>query len=678
MKKLLICLGLTLQLTAPTQAHHGTESWQKEVRQTAKVFRHAIKNENLDFQWSPDGDFLYVELRNEQNKAQWLRYELSSGESAHTDEVPEISAEKSAPKKPESAQKPPRPWRVEIEDRQITFQNDGQSQSVPVDYLPAGSHWTNQRNWSPNRRAVVLWHNTKHPVTQVHYVQSSPDDQIQPKHFTRSYPKPGDELNIARPVIFFVDGKTPIALDQELAPHPFELRNARWSQDSKRFTVEYIERGFGKYQILEINTETAQQRSLVTEESERFIYVYGNTYRHDLIASNEILWLSERSGYNHLYLIDSLSGEVKKQLTTGSMIVREVVEVDEDNREALIKVNGLYPAQDPYYIHFARLDPDSGKLTPLTAADGTHELFFSPDKRHYLAKWSRVDHPPAYEIRRNADAEVIATLPVPDLTALEQTGWQRPERFVSKDRHGKHDIHGVIFRPSNFDPAKKYPVIENIYAGPHGSFTPKSWRSWYGHQSEIAEAGFIVVQLDGLGTNHRGREFQQVAYKNLIDSGFPDRIQWLKAAAGRHPQMDLSRVGIYGGSAGGQSALAALLTYPDFYHAAVADCGCHDNRMDKIWWNEQWMGWPVDESYAQNSNLTHIENLQGALMLTVGEIDSNVDPASTMQVVNALIQNDKDFEFYLVPNGNHGIGESPYLRRKRIEFFQKHLQKSIL
>ncbi|MEM1296674.1 MAG: S9 family peptidase, partial [Verrucomicrobiota bacterium] len=275
---------------------------------------------------------------------------------------------------------------------------------------------------------------------------------------------------------------------------------------------------------------------------------------------------------------------------------------------------------------------------------------------------------------RFSDGSKVATLAsASGVEELAANGWQEPERFSTKDRNGEFDIHGMILRPANFDPKKKYPVVEAIYAGPHGSFTPKSWRLQYGAMSAMANAGFIVVKLDGLGTNHRGKKFHQVAYQNLIDSGFPDRVKWIREAAKKVPQMDLDRVGLYGGSAGGQSTLAGLLTHPDFYKAGAADCGCHDNRMDKIWWNEQWMDWPVGPEYEANANVTHIESLQGALLLTVGELDKNVDPASTLQVVNALIKADKDFEFFLVPGAGHGVGESPYLRRKRIEFFQRHL-----
>jgi dipeptidyl-peptidase-4 len=182
-----------------------------------------------------------------------------------------------------------------------------------------------------------------------------------------------------------------------------------------------------------------------------------------------------------------------------------------------------------------------------------------------------------------------------------------------------------------------------------------------------------VVQVDGMGTNHRGKKFHDVAWKNLQDAGFPDRKAWIQAAAKTRPWMDLKRVGIYGGSAGGQSAMRALLDHHDFYSVAVADCGCHDNRMDKIWWNEQWLGWPLDESYVKSSNMEDAAKLQGNLLLFVGELDKNVDPASTMQVVNALIKADKDFDLVVMTGVGHGSAETPYGTRRRMNFLVRHL-----
>ena len=229
-----------------------------------------------------------------------------------------------------------------------------------------------------------------------------------------------------------------------------------------------------------------------------------------------------------------------------------------------------------------------------------------------------------------------------------------------------------MIRPSNFDATRRYPVIEAIYAGPHDHFVPKRW----GLQTTprgLAELGFVVVQIDGMGTNWRGKAFHDVCWQNLADAGFPDRIAWLRAAAVAFPELDLTRVGIYGGSAGGQNALGALLHHGNFYGAAAADCGCHDNRMDKIWWNEAWMGWPIGPAYAASSNVTHAAKLRGKLLLTVGELDRNVDPASTLQVVAALVAADKDFELVIVPGAGHGVGESAPMMRRRQDFFVRAL-----
>lgn len=648
--------------------------------ETRKLLENKFRGSDTRRKWSEDDQFLYARLWDgEKGRHQWYSYDTVSGERRVISGQPKGKPFKKLVRQPAFENRPYNPsspngkWTADVDGNVVTLTETGGKPVLQAHNLTGTSKWQNRFDWAPDSSAFVAWHVTDHPVRTVHYVRSSPEGTIQPEYFTRAYEKPGDKLNIPRPVVFFTDGSAPLPLAPSLSKDPFEIRNLLWHTDSKSLTVEFIERGYGEFKLIELDMEARTQRALVSEKSDKFVFVYGNTYCRHLGNGEEILWLSQRTGYNHLYLVNRRTGEATRALTRGDYVVREIVSVDEKQRTVLVAVSGIDPRQDPYYIHYLKISLDTGKSTRLTASDGTHEIFHTPGAPTYVARWSRVDHPPVDELRSWADGKVVATLPIPSVTGLEDAGWQAPERFVCKDRNGQFDIHGVIFRPLNFDPAKKYPVIEYIYAGPHGSFVPKEWSLWYGELSEMAESGFIVVQIDGLGTNHRGKEFHEYAYKNLMDSGFPDRILWIKAAAEKYPQMDLGRIGIFGGSAGGQSALAALLSYPEFYKAAAADCGCHDNRMDKIWWNEQWMDWPVDESYAENSNLTHISKLEGALLLTVGEVDTNVDPSSTYQVVNALIEADKDFEFYMVPNGKHGAGESPYLRRKRIEFFRDHL-----
>ncbi len=214
-------------------------------------------------------------------------------------------------------------------------------------------------------------------------------------------------------------------------------------------------------------------------------------------------------------------------------------------------------------------------------------------------------------------------------------------------------------------------MIENIYAGPQGAFVPKSFTA-YNQMQSLAEIGFIVVQIDGMGTNYRSKAFHDVAWKNLKDAGFPDRVLWHKAVAAKYPYYDITRVGIYGTSAGGQNSLGGLLFFPDFYKVGVSSAGCHDNRMDKIWWNEQWMGWPIGKEYADSSNVDNAYRLQGKVLLIVGEMDSNVDPSSTLQVVNQLIKHNKDFDLLVIPGALHTNGGA-YGGHKRFDFFSRHL-----
>jgi dipeptidyl aminopeptidase/acylaminoacyl peptidase len=267
---------------------------------------------------------------------------------------------------------------------------------------------------------------------------------------------------------------------------------------------------------------------------------------------------------------------------------------------------------------------------------------------------------------------LICRLEKADIRELVADGWNAPEVFVAKGRDGKTDIWGIICRPREFDPHKKYPVIEQIYAGPQSAYVPKRF-SPIRRFSSLTDLGFIVVQIDGMGTAHRSKAFHDMCWKNLKDAGFPDRILWHQAAAKKYPYYDISRLGVYGNSAGGQNAAGAVLFHPEFYKVAVASCGCHDNRMDKASWNEQWMGYPIGPQYSECSNIDNACRLQGRLMLIVGEMDTNVPPESTMRFVDALIKADKDFDLLVIPGAGHGSGGS-YGRRRMQDFFIRHLQ----
>ncbi len=528
---------------------------------------------------------------------------------------------------------------------------------------------------SPDGSCVVFTEAEKLERRKVTIVESTPNDSVQPKLKVIDYIKPGDPLPKPQWVIEKSDG-TKIRVARDLYENPFtesgELE-AVWAPDSHEFYFNYNQRGHQLYRILAVNAKMGAGRVVVEETSKTFIHYSGKSWRHWLHSSGELIWMSERDGWCHLWLYDVKTGKPKHPITKGAWPVREVLHIDESRREIWFLASGLREKEDPYHEHLCRVNFDGGGFKQLTVGDGNHRIEFSPKRDFFIDTWSRADHPPVIELRRSSDGGLVCALEKADASALLAAGWTMPERFVAKGRDGQTDIHGVIVKPSNFDPAKRYPIVENIYAGPHGSFAPKEFSRLMGHHV-IAELGFIVVQLDGMGTNHRGKAFHDVCWKNIKDAGFPDRKLWIKEAAKTRPWIDLSRVGIYGGSAGGQNAMRALLDHHDFYQVAVADCGCHDNRMDKIWWNEQWMGWPVDDSYKRSSNMEDAAKLQGHLLLIVGELDTNVDPASTMQVVAALQKAGKSFDFMPIVGAGHGAAETPYGSRLRLEFLVRHLQ----
>jgi dipeptidyl aminopeptidase/acylaminoacyl peptidase len=353
-----------------------------------------------------------------------------------------------------------------------------------------------------------------------------------------------------------------------------------------------------------------------------------------------------------------------------------VERVDEAKRQIRFSASGMYPGQDPYFVYHYRINFDGSGLTPLTPEEANHNSSYSSDGQFFVDYYSRLNLPPVLQLRRTSDNSVLATLERGDMSQLVKVGWKPPEVFTALGRDGKTEIWGIIIRPTNFDPMKKYPVIENIYAGPQGSFVPKSFMT-YSSMMAQAEIGFIVVQIDGMGTSNRSKAFQDVAWKNLGDAGFPDRILWHQAVAAKYAWYDITRVGLYGGSAGGQSALGGLLFHPEFYKAAVSYAGCHDNRMDKLWWNEQWLGWPIGPQYSAASNVDNAYRLQGDLLLIVGELDTNVDPSSTMQVVHQLLKHNKNFDLLVVPGAEHGAARGDqfgaYGDHKRFDFFVQHL-----
>ena len=342
----------------------------------------------------------------------------------------------------------------------------------------------------------------------------------------------------------------------------------RWSADGRHFTDEKNDRGHQRFRLVEVDSHTGKARSVIDESSNTFIW----SAHFDLLnlravnwveGGTEIVYASELNGWRHLYLVAVKTGDTK-QITTGEFVVRAIDRIDAAKREITFQACGKNPDHDPYLIHHYRIGFDGTNLVALTEGNGSHSVQYSPDRKYIVDTYSRADMPPVHELRRTADGKLVCAL-----EKAEVNGANVPEVFSAKGRDGTTDIWGLIHRPRNFDPAKKYPIIEAIYAGPHDSHVPKRFSPFSRFES-LTELGFIVVQIDGMGTANRSKKFHDVCWKNLKDAGFPDRILWHKAIAAKYPWYDTSRVGIYGTSAGGQNATGALLFHGDFYKAAVS------------------------------------------------------------------------------------------------------------
>ena len=599
-----------------------------------------------------------------------------------------------------------------------------------------GHYYSNRILWSPDSRKIFVCKRKAVEKRYAYYVESSPQDQLQPILHKQEYAKPGDDLPQLTPYIFNLNPSPSPKVEGSDTPQNLETRNSetrtllnpshpltplpsreglgvglqysldwfQWTPDSRYVTMEYNQRGHKLYQLLAMDAETGKLTSLVEERSEKFVN-YNRIWRRWL-SDGRLLWASERDNWNHLYLYGSkASKKSKKQrakaslsslptgegrggaspfegwggapITRGSWCVRDILHVDEANEVIYFTASGVHPDEDPYNIHYFTVRFDGTDFQELTPEPGNHRAQFSFDRQYLVDTYSAPDKAPVTKLHAignlsTLNSQLSTVIETSDLSRILANGWQAPEVFVAPGRDGTTPMWGIIQRPTNFDPSKKYPVIEYIYAGPGDAYTPKSFNPYNWNMTSLAELGFIVVQLDGMGTSWRGKAFEEVCYKNLKDAGFPDRKAWIRAAAAKYPYMDADNVGIFGASAGGQESTTAVLLHGDFYKAAYSSCGCHDNRMDKIWWNEQWMGYPVDSSYVECSNVYHASKLERPLMLVVGELDDNVDPASTMQVADALIRAGKDFELVVLPGVHHTMGER-FGEHKRYDFFVRHL-----
>ena len=563
---------------------------------------------------------------------------------------------------------PDKNYQVIGKDDNLLLQNTNTGQSYTLTTDGNKNSTYGNVSWSPDSKFVIA--NKIHKVTEdnVYRILTSVEGTTRGQLVTQPYAQPGDDNTSYTPYVFSTETRKPVRLDIPVLDFNGSPRIS-WDRDKTHFYILKPDRGHQRLRIFKVNANTGSASTLLDEKTQTFIYL-SRVFTEYLPATDEIIQSSEKDGYRHLYLINTNTG-LSKPITSGSWVVRNIDSVDSKKREIWFSASGINPGEDPYNIHNYRIGFDGKSLLDLTPAKGNHQVVFSPDKKYYTDTYSQVNVPPVHELRHSADGVKIMDLGRADIRFLEENNLHPPVPFVAKGRDGMTDIYGVVCFPSNLDSTKKYPIIENVYAGPQDAYVPKNFLA-HSEMQSMAELGFIVVQIDGMGTANRSKAFHDVCWHNLADGGFPDRILWIKSLADNYQFVDADRVGIYGTSAGGQNSLGALLFHPKFYKSAVSSCGCHDNRVDKQWWNEQWMGYPVGPHYEAQSNVTNAAKLEGDLLLIVGENDSNVPPESTYRVADALIKANKNFDFLAIPGLGHSDGGT-FGRHKKKDFFIRSL-----
>lgn len=529
--------------------------------------------------------------------------------------------------------------------------------------------------WSPDSRKIATYRIDRSSARHLSLVQSSPKDGGPPRVLDYVYPLTGDtDIPTSEGLIFDIETGQRTAMQTQ--PRPVLYYGGpwyEWSADSKAVFERQPTRGYGALTLNRIEADTGKVRKLTEDTSDTYVDFYGHFWTYD-DKTDTHFWTADPDGYAHIYAINAQTG-ARRQLTSGNWRARTVAGTDNKAGRVLIVGSGREAGRDPYLRHLYSVPANGGQIRLLTPEAMDHDVFVSPDGRFFVDNMSTIDQPTRSVLRRSSDGRIVMELGRADISAYLAAGYRLPEPFQTVAADGLTPIYGAIFKPADFDPAKRYPVIEDIYTGPHYVMTPKSFEAAMTgrNANAVAQIGVIAITIDGRGTWGRSRAFQQVSYKNLHAVGLDDHIAGIRDVASRNPWMDTSRVGIYGFSAGGYDVVRAMTRRPDFYKVGVTASGNHDNRLDKATWNEQWMGTELGPLYDENSNITWAPKLEGRLLVAHGELDENVPPLASLRLADALIKANKDFEFMMVPNADHFLDSVPYYQRRRWDFFVREL-----
>jgi dipeptidyl-peptidase 4 len=463
----------------------------------------------------------------------------------------------------------------------------------------------------------------------------------------------------------------------------------RWSPKGDRLYVLRSDRGPRTFMLQVADAATGRTTTLAADSSKTFVEMnLGGGSPNFAIVNNgaDILWFSERDGHGHLYRYGA-DGKLKNQVTSGAWTVGDLLYVDEAEQWVYFTGRGREAGRNPYNTHLYRVHLDGSGIELLTPENAEHAIFVAPSGKHLVDTYSSIETPPV-SVLRSMDGKVVLPLEKADVAKLLAVGYRAPEPFTVKARDGTTDLYGVMYKPSNFDPARKYPVIDQIYPGPQTTSLPTGYvptvrpgtnQNMFGQVQALAELGFIVIQMDHFGGNKRSKAFHDFWYGNMGDNGVPDHVAAVRQLGAKYPWIDLDRVGIYGHSGGGFASTDAILTYPDFYKVAVSMAGNHDNRTYQAAWGEKYQGFLVRDTVKKTDNWENqvnylkAKNLKGYLFLMHGDMDDNVHPAMTIQVVNALIAANKTFDLLILPDRAHAMHQEPYVIRRTWDYFVKYL-----
>jgi len=557
-------------------------------------------------------------------------------------------------------------------------------------YATDNAGWTKSDRpillWSPDSKKIATFQLDQRKVGEMYLV----DTRVGHPHLEAwKYPLPGDEhVAMLQRVVIEVEQRKVIRLKMDPDYHRSTVcddvacpdwADVQWNKEGTQLAFISTSRDHKHEQVRIANAVTGEVRDVFDEKVATYFESgsYTTNWRF-LPASNEIIWFSERDGWGQLYLYDATTGAMKRQITKGEGNVTDLQRVDEKARVLYFVGVGREKRGDPYFRSLYRIGMDGKHLRRLTPEEADHRITPSPSGRFFIDVYSKPDVPPI-SVLRNREGKTVMALERADISKLVATGWTPPMPITVKARDGITDLYGLLYRPTNFDAAKKYPIVNKIYPGPQtGSVFGRSFTIGLEDQRALAELGFVVVEIDGMGTPLRSKAFHDAYFGNMGDSTLPDRVAGMKQLAQRFPWIDIDRAGIYGHSGGGFAAAAAMFQFPDFFKVGISAAGNHDNRNYEDDWAEKWQGLLVAKpdgttNYDNQANQLQAKNLKGKLLLAHGTMDDNVPPYNTLLVVNALIAANKDFDLLLLPNRGHLFGDEPYMVRRRWDYFVRYL-----